>query len=570
MKAFEAVADALVAAQVDVVFGLMGDGNLRLIPHLTHEVGMRVVGARHESAALAMADGYARTSGKVGICTVTQGPGLTNTLTALVSARKARTPLVLLAGDTPTAVRGLPQDTDQDAVFAAAGVPVQPFAAATAAADVAAAIARARAESRPIGMSLPTDVQEAEHGGQTRPAGTGPVAPGPAGPDSAGAEPAPSRAGGASAPDPAALRQAADLLWAAERPVLIAGRGVVRSPGGREAAVALADHTGALLATSLPAKSLFAGHPFDLGIAGGFSHAVAAELIRDADVVVAVGASVNHFTSRGGTLFGRGATLVHVDADPGALSAYTPAALGVVGDAVAVLEALLADVRQRGEPRAGYRSPALAARIAAHRRADEFADASGDGVVDPRSLCEALDGLLPDRRVLVTDGGHFCGFPAMHLRVPDPGAFVFALDFGAVGLGLGTAIGAALGRPDHLGVLAIGDGGLLMSLGDLDSAVRAHVPLLVVVLNDAAYGAEMHFLRMMGLPDEDSLFATPDLAAVARSLGTDGLSVRSLADLDAVADRLADGLVRPLVVDCHISRDVRAAWLEEAFARSTH
>ncbi len=550
MRAFEAVAGALVAAQVDVVFGLMGDGNLRLIPHLTHEVGMRVVGARHESAALAMADGYARTSGKVGICTVTQGPGLTNTLTALVSARKARTPLVLLAGDTPTAVRGLPQDTDQDAVFAAAGVPVQPFAAATAAADVAAAIARARAESRPIGMSLPTDVQEAEHGGEARPGGPE-AAPPPA-------------------PEPAALRRAADLLWSAERPVLIIGRGVVRSPGGREAAIALADHAGALLATSLPAKSLFSGHPFDLGIAGGFSHAVAAELIRDADVVVAVGASVNHFTSRGGTLFGRGATLVHVDADPGALSAYTPAALGVVGDAVAVLDALLADVRGRGAPRAGYRSPALAARIAAHRRADEFADASGDGVVDPRSLCEALDGLLPDRRVLVTDGGHFCGFPAMHLRVPDPGAFVFALDFGAVGLGLGTAIGAALGRPDHLGVLAIGDGGLLMSLGDLDSAVRAHVPLLVVVLNDAAYGAEMHFLRMMGLPDEDSLFATPDLAAVARSLGTDGLSVRSLADLDAVADRLADGLVRPLVVDCHISRDVRAAWLEEAFARSTH
>lgn len=550
MKAFEAVAEALVAEGVDVVFGLMGDGNLRLIPHLTHERGVRVVGARHESAALAMADGYARTSGRVGIATVTQGPGLTNTLTALVSARKARTPLVLLAGDTPTAVRGLPQDTDQDAVFAAAGVPVQPFSADTAGADISAAIARARAEWRPIGISLPTDVQEAEHGGRSG--------------DGAAPSSRPTR------PDPEAVRRAADLLWAAQRPVLVAGRGVARSPGGCDAAVALADQTGALLATSLPAKSLFSGHPFDIGIAGGFSDAVAAELIRDADVVLAVGASVNHFTSRGGTLFSREAALVHVDADPAAVSAFVPATLGVVGDAVEVLGALLAEMRDRGQARAGYRSDALAARIAGHRRTDEFDDASGEGVVDPRSLCAALDEIVAERRVLVTDGGHFCGFPAMHLRVPDPGAFVFALDFGAIGLGLGTAIGAALGRPDHVPVLAIGDGGLLMSLGDLDSAVRANVPLLVVVLNDAAYGAEMHFLRMMGLPDDDSLFATPDLAAVATTLGADGLTVRSLDDLAPVADRLAAGLTRPLVVDCHVNRDVRAAWLEEAFARATH
>lgn len=551
MRVYEAVAAQLVHEGVDTLFGLMGDGNLKLIPHLTSELGVRFVGARHESGGLAMADGYARATGRVGVCTVTQGPGLSNTLTSLISARKARTPLVVLAGDTPASLQGHPQATDQDAIYAAAGVPVQPFRAETAAADVAAAFARARAEQRPVGMNLPTDVQDVELAAFDGPVSVtlDPVTTPP--------------------PDPDALAQLVALLAAAERPVLVGGRGALRSDAGA-ALRALAAHCGALLATSLPVKSWFDDEPFNLGIAGGFAHDLAVELIRGADVVVAFGASVNHFTSKGGTLFTGATTLVHVDREPAAIGSYTPAAHGVVGDAAEVARAALAALEAAGPARTGYRTEAIRTRLAAHRRRDEFTDASGPDGVDPRTLCEHLEDVLPAHRVLVTDGGHFCGFPAMHLGVPEPGAFAFTLDFGSVGLGLATGIGAAIGRPDHLPVVAIGDGGLLMNLGELDTAVRARVPLLVLVFDDGAYGAEMHFLRMLGLPDGDSLFATPDLAATARALGAEAVTVTDLDELRAL-----DGLVTaprevPLVVHAKVNQHVRAGWLEEAFARSVH
>ena len=109
----------------------------------------------------------------------------------------------------------------------------------------------------------------------------------------------------------------------------------------------------------------------------------------------------------------------------------------------------------------------------------------------------------------------------------------------------------------------------MMSLGDLDTAVRAKVPLLILVLDDGAYGAEMHFLRMLDLPDADSLFPTPDLVGVARALGLDAMAVTTLDDLDEVAKRAAD-LDAPLLVHIPVNRDVRAGWLEEAFARAVH
>ena len=549
MKVFEAVAQTLVDHDVEVVFGLMGDGNLKLIPHLTSNHGVRMVGARHESAALAMADGYARVTGRVGICTVTQGPGLTNTLTALTSARKARTPLVLLAGNTPLAVAGLPQECDQEAVFAAAGVPVQRFTAATAAQDVADAIAMAQRLPGPVGLSMPTDVQDELHEG---------ALPG---------RPEQVLTGEPAEPDADQLAAAVARLRTAERPVVLAGRGAIHA-GAKHEAVALADQLGALLATSLPGKSWFDDHPWSLGICGGLATPLGVELLLDADVVVVLGASVNSFTSKAGTLFRSPTELIHVDTDPTAIGAYTPATLAVVGDAGVTAARLRDALAQDGPAGEGYRTDAVRRRLETFDLGSAHDDESKPGALDPRTVCAQLNELLPSDRSLITDGGHFCGFPAGYLTVAEPSAFVFALDFGAVGLGLGSAIGAAVGQPDRLTVLGIGDGGLMMSLGDLDTAVRYQIPLLIVVLDDGAYGAEMHFLRMLGLPDEQSLFATPDLAAVATAMGAEGLRIDSLDELPQVTTA-AQNLRGPLVVHVPVNRDVRAGWLEEAFARTT-
>jgi thiamine pyrophosphate-dependent acetolactate synthase large subunit-like protein len=453
--------------------------------------------------------------------------------------------MVVLSGDTATAVAGLPQDIEQEPLFAAAEIPVQELRAEDAAAAVEAAFARARAERRPIALDLPTDLQEAETAAPAAaPASVAPAAP--------------------PAPDPAELDAAAAALEAAGRPVVLAGRGAWFADA-EAAVVGLADRTGALLAHSLPLKGWFAGHPWSLGIAGGFATETAQRLIGDADCVLVLGAGLNHFTSRGGTLFDDDATIVQCDVEPAAFGRYVTPALTITGDAAAVAPALAG----RLAPRLGYRTDAVAAEIAAARERPA-PDEAEDGTLDPRALSALLDAALPAARNLVVDGGHFMGFPSMAIGVPEPAGFVFTLDFGSIGLGLGAAIGAAVARPDRITAVGIGDGGLMMSLGELDTAIRYSLPLLVVVYDDGAFGAEMHFLRLMGIPDAESLFETPPLAEVARAMGADALEIGELTDLDGLGERLAAGLERPLVLHCPVSREIRATWLEEAFDRGTH
>jgi thiamine pyrophosphate-dependent acetolactate synthase large subunit-like protein len=316
-----------------------------------------------------------------------------------------------------------------------------------------------------------------------------------------------------------------------------------------------------VLATSAVANGLFDGEPFAVGIAGGFSSPVAARLLGDADVVVAFGAALNAWTTRHGTLFHPDARVVQVDLDAEAIGVHRPAEVGVVGDAAATATALLEAVPERR----GRRTPQLAAEIAAGRWAAEpFTDGASDGRLDPRTLSIALDELLPAERTVVVDSGHFMGWPSMYLRVPDASGFVFPQAFQCVGLGLGNAIGAAVGRPDRLTVAALGDGGALMALPELETLGRLRPRMLVVVYDDEAYGAEVHHFRSRGEAVDLAQFPPADLAALARAAGCLGLTARRVEDLDGVRDWLADPAI-PLVVDAKVDPDICADWLEEAF-----
>jgi thiamine pyrophosphate-dependent acetolactate synthase large subunit-like protein len=156
------------------------------------------------------------------------------------------------------------------------------------------------------------------------------------------------------------------------------------------------------------------------------------------------------------------------------------------------------------------------------------------------------------------------GWPSMYLRVPDHQGFVFPQAFQCVGLGLGNAIGAALARPDRLCVCAVGDGGALMSLSELETLARLALPMLVVVYDDAAYGAEVHHFRPRGDAVDLAQFPATDFSALAEAAGCRGLTVRAPADLDGVRTWLADR-DRPLVVDAKVDPAICADWLEEAF-----
>ncbi|WP_460849994.1 thiamine pyrophosphate-dependent enzyme, partial [Phytohabitans suffuscus] len=353
-------------------------------------------------------------------------------------------------------------------------------------------------------------------------------------------------------------------LAAARRPVFVAGRGAARRRGAaRTALTALADRRGALLTVSAAARGLFAGDPWYLDVCGGFATPLTAELIAGADLVVAWGCALNMWTTRHGRLIPPGATVAQVDVDPDALGRHRDVDVAVTGDVVEVARACATGIG-RDE---GWRTRSLKARIAAEGRWRDvpYRDATGGGRVDPRTLSAALDDLLPARRTVVVDSGNFMGYPSMYLSVPDAAGFCFTQAFQSIGLGLASALGAAVARPDRLTVAALGDGGFLMSVAELTTAVRLALPLLVVVYDDAAYGAEVHHFGPHGHPLDTVTFPDTDLAATARGFGCAAVTVRDPADLAAVRQWLAGPRSTPLVVDAKVVSDEPSWWLEEAF-----
>lgn len=535
MLVSEVIGRTVHALGGEVVFGLMGSGNLALTNAIV-AAGGRFFSSRHETGALCMADGYARVSGRLGVASVHQGPGLTNAITGLAEAAKSRTPVLLLAADTPAAQLRSNFKIDQDALVESVGaISERVHGPATAVADTARAVRRALRERRTVVLNLPLDVQAAE---------TELTAPPPV-PDLAPIA-------------PTDLAAVIDALEGAQRPAIIGGRGAVLSDAG-PALRALGERLGAVLATTAVANGLFAGDPFDLGISGGFSTPLAQQLLKESDVVLAFGAALNPWTTRHSALIGPTTTVIQVDRDLEAIGAHRPVDLGVVGDARATAEALLDHVRDSGR-----RSDELAEEIAARRWRDEPYDDESQAWMDPRTLSIALDDLLPLERIVVVDSGAFMGYPSMYLRVPDAHGFVFPQAFQCVGLALGTALGAAVANPDRLTVCAVGDGGLLMSLPDLETLGRLQPDMLVVVYDDAAYGAEVHHFRPIGIPVQLAQFPPTDFAALAEAVGCRGVTVRRPEDLEPVRAWLADR-DRPLVLDAKVDPDICAAWLEEAF-----
>ncbi|WP_433469625.1 thiamine pyrophosphate-binding protein [Spirillospora sp. CA-128828] len=556
MNVAEAVGEALARLGAGTVFGVVGSGNF----HVTNALvagGARFVAARHEAGAATMADAYARVSGGLGVVTVHQGPGLTNALTGIAEAAKSRTPLLVVAGEVAAAAVRSNFRVDQAAIAAAVGaVPERVHSPQTALADVARACRTAVAERRTVLLGLPLDVQSADL------------------PDEAGrtAGRRPGRVPALPVPPPAAIASLADALQAAERPVFIAGRGA-RQAGARDALAGLAGRCGALPATSAVARGLFAGDPFALDVSGGFATPAAAELIRGADLIVGWGCSLNMWTTRHGALIGRHARVVQVDVDARALGAHRPVDLGLIGDAAETARAAEAELAARGHQATGYRTPEVAERLAREGRWQdvpyeehpEAKEEDGGPRIDPRTLTIALDEMLPRERTVAVDSGNFMGYPAMFLDVPDGDGLVFTQAFQSVGLGLATAIGAAVARPGRLTVAALGDGGALMSVAELETAVRLGLGLLVLVYDDEAYGAEVHHFGPGGHPLDTVTFPPADLAAIGRGFGCAAATVRRRADLAAVADWLGGPRDRPMVVDAKVTRGRPAWWLAEAF-----
>jgi acetolactate synthase-1/2/3 large subunit len=539
----EHVAQTL-ARHVDNVFGVMGNGNAAFLDGLERATSARFTAVRHEAGAVVAADAYYRSCGRLAAATATYGAGFTNTLTALAEAVQARVPLVLVVGDEPTA-GARPWDVDQIALASAVGARTYTVSRADPAVTTTIAIEHALSFGRPAVIAIPYDVGTLD-AGELPPA------------TEAGA---PSRVAPSSPFAQSTMDEIAAALVAAHRPFLLAGRGAWLADAG-PALSRIADLAGAVTGSSALGRGIFERPEFDIGVVGGFGAEGAMALVREADVVVVFGASLNQFTMRFGDLFAPGTAVFQVDV---AQSATHEHVAGFVrGDAALVGEAIAERLAASGVTPSGWRETIDVERLGEREQGDQLA---ADGRLDPRSVAIRIGGLLPSNRVVVSDGGHFIGWANMYWPIASPDRMhMVGTAFQAIGLGWPSVAGAAIAKPDSTVVLTTGDGGGLMALADLETAVRvAGGRGMAVVWNDAAYSAEVNVYGSKGYALGPMLIPEVDFAALATGVGAEGVVVRYLGDLDRLGTWAAEdaGTRSFLVLDCRVSGAVVAPYQEE-------
>lgn len=532
MKVAEAVGRTLAQLGVKHVFAVVGSGNF----HVTNALiagGAGFTSARHENGAVTMSDAYTRLSGNMAAASLHQGCGLTNGMTGIAEAAKSRTPILVIAGDTPPTDKTSNFWIDQASAVTALGAEVARIhSARTAVADATKAFQVARDLNRTVVLNMPIDVQEEEIDWCPKQVQTTiPLPP--------------------TNPSKEAVLRIAEVLRNAQRPVIVGGRGAL---GAKAEIAQLAETCGALLATSAVSRGLFADEFWSVDVMGGFASPVAAALIQDADVIVAFGASLNRWTTRGSSLT-ENATIVQIDTDPASIGRHHPVDLPVIGDARGTAMAINEHFANQVPASMGYRTEDTASNLKSGRRWRDvpFSDTSTERTIDPRTLTIALDDMLPTSRIVVPDGGNFLGYPTMFLEVPDEKGICLTLAMQSIGLGLSAAIGSAIASPERLVVAAIGDGGFMMSHVELDTAIRLKLPLLIIIYNDNAYGAEVHVFEKEGWPLTTVEFPETDIAAIARGYGCESVTVRNTADLVPVVEWIASGSSRPMVIDAKVS-----------------
>ncbi|MEV4666589.1 thiamine pyrophosphate-binding protein [Microbacterium sp. LWO12-1.2] len=535
---------ALTLAQhIDAVFGVMGNGNAYFLDAIETQTSAVFTAVRHEQGAVVAADAHFRASGRIAAGTSTYGAGFTNTLTALAEAVQAHVPLVLVVGDEPTS-GPRPWDVDQIALASAVGARTYTVGRADAAATTVIAIEHALTYRVPVVLAIPYDVAALEAGPVAN--APSPRVPAPLAPKGEFAE--------------GMLDEIADALRTAERPFLLAGRGAWLA-GASTALGELADATGALTASSALGRGVFPDSRYDLGVTGGFGADGAMELIRSADVAVVFGASLNQFTMRFGELFAPGTRVFQVDIAPAATHAHIGGF--VRADARVAAEALVSRLTAAGAA-APWRE---SVDVAAARSYDAGDDLAPDGRLDPRSAARRIAELLPEDRVVVSDGGHFIGWANMYWPVAAPDRMMMiGTAFQSIGQGWPSVVGATLARRESTVVLTSGDGGGLMAIADLESAVRAAGGRgIAVIWNDAAYGAEVNLYGLKGLAEGPMRIPEVDFAAFGAAVGAEGVVVRTLADLDRLATWTEEDAAtrRFLLLDLRISGDVIAPYQQE-------
>jgi thiamine pyrophosphate-dependent acetolactate synthase large subunit-like protein len=480
VKAGRAVIEALRAEGVDHIFGIVGLTTNSMVTELHGRGDVRFVDPRHEEAAAFMAYGYARASGRPAVCMTTSGPGSINLLTGIALAYKGRAPVVVIAGDV--ARDFLDRDGNQAFDLVNLFKPVTSFArqvhtTARIVPTLHDAFRAALSGRRgPAFVSIPRDLLD--H--QTIEV---PVSP-----------PAAYRPVAARLPgDPEAIARAATLLAGAQRPLLLAGGGVIDSEASAEA-VALADQLGMALCGSYAHNDAVPNsHPLFVGTPGWRGAAETLVAIHRADVILALGCRLSQSTTAWDySVLNTQTRIVQVDIDAQEIGRNYPIAVGIVGDAKAVAQQLLQALREphtAGEANAGWRTEieALTARRKARLAAE--VELKADPMM-PQRVFPELRKALPRDCMVTLDAGVATGLAYDRLQFVLPRTLFNYAGQGGLGMGYCVGLGTKLGNPDRPAMSIQGDGGFLYTSGELNTAVRHRIPLVSLVLNNRCHGSE--------------------------------------------------------------------------------
>lgn len=510
----QSIAQAVSDHEIDTIFGLVGDANLFIVNHFVSECGGTLVPAAHEGGTVLMAQAYTQVTKQVGVATVTQGPGLTNCVTALREGVVARRPMILLCGDTPVTASFHPQNIDQREVVKATGAGFEQVQSPdTASRDVARAIYRARMEKRPIVVNIPSDYMWAEivHKKVVFSFNESPTV----------------------ITEGSVHEEAIGMIISAKRPLILAGAGAVTA---KDKLIALAERMEAPLATTLKGTGLFAGHPNNIGYFGTLSTAEAYDVMGAADCVIVFGAWMHFFTTDKGELL-KGKRVIQINNNASDIGTFYQPDAVLIADAGKTAENILYWLDEAEVSPSGFSKELPSHDISKYPKGDP--KNSVDGFINFEYALDRLNETLPENRIMLTDGGRYITEVWCRVNVPDPNSFHMSDNFAAIGQGMQQAIGAAYGDPTRPVVLFTGDGGFMMGgLNEFNTAVRTNCNLIVIICNDSAYGAE--HIQMLDRKMDPSLteFNWPSFAEVAKSLGGEGVEVTSPRELEVAIEAI--------------------------------
>lgn len=514
-------AKALIASLekegVDIVFGLPGGANLPIYDELV-DANFRHVLVRHEQAAAHMADGYARIKRKAGVCIATSGPGATNLITGIATAHADSIPMVAITGQVPVAMIG--KDAFQETDIIGISNPCTKYAfQPRKAVEIPEVIKKAfyiteSGRPGPVLVDIPKDVQqekaEIEFPELIKVRGYKP----------------------AFDPDLSQIEKAIDLIMKAEKPIIMAGGGVILS-GAFNELQALAEILMCPVVTTFKGKGAFPeNHPLAMGPIGMHGHAEANKIIIEADCIIAIGArfsdrSVGRFDE-----FGKGMSIIHLDVDPAEIGKNKSVDVAVVGDVKSSLRTLVKMLTTKGIRKDPDNSWLKRRKELIEYYTSTIKDYSRE--ITAKKTLKKLRELLPSKSIVTTEVGQCQMWASLHFDVITPGTFFSSTGLGTMGFGFPASIGAKAAMPDVPVIDIAGDGSFNMTENSLAVSVLEKLPVIVFLLNNYMLGMVAQWQRTFYNRRYSGVEQNrcPDYVKLAESYGAQGIRVQSMNDLD--------------------------------------